>query len=161
MSIQTNSVVAIDYTLKNDAGQVIDSSQGKQPLHYLHGHGNIVPGLEEALTGKAAGDALAVSVPPEKGYGTRDEKRVFDVPRDKMPPDLKLEVGIQLAMQTKDGQTVPLTVASVQSDKITVDANHALAGKALHFDVQVREVRDATAEELTHGHVHGAGGVHG
>lgn len=161
MSIQTNSVVAIDYTLKNDAGEVIDSSQGKQPLHYLHGHGNIVPGLEEALTGKTAGDAVAVSVPPEKGYGARDEKRVFDVPRDRMPADLELQVGTQLAMQTKDGTTVPLTVAAVKPDKVTVDANHALAGQALHFDVQVRDVRPATAEELQQGHVDGPRGAHG
>ncbi|MDH5670930.1 MAG: peptidylprolyl isomerase [Myxococcales bacterium] len=160
MDIQNDSVVSIDYTLKGDAGDVIDSSEGREPLFYLHGHGQIVPGLEEALVGKRENDEVSVSVPAEKGYGPRDPQRVFQVPRDKMPADLELEAGVMLQMQTPDGGAVPLLVTEVLPDAVTVDANHMLAGATLHFQVTVRGVREATAAELSHGHVHGPGGSH-
>lgn len=155
MTIKADAVVSIDYTLKDDAGQVIDSSEGGEPLEYLHGHGNIVPGLEEALAGKTIGDEVKVSVPPARGYGERDPDRVFDVARDRLPADLEPEVGTMLGMQTPEGHTLPLTITEVTTETVTVDANHQLAGQTLHFEVSVRAVRDATAEELSHGHVHG------
>lgn len=158
MTIKADAVVSIDYTLKNDAGQVIDSSEGDEPLEYLHGHGNIVPGLEEALAGKAIGDQVKVSVPPERGYGRRDPERVFDVERSRLPDDLHPKVGTMLAMQTPEGHQVPLTITKVGTESVTLDANHQLAGETLHFEVSVRAVRDATAEELSHGHAHGPGG---
>jgi FKBP-type peptidyl-prolyl cis-trans isomerase SlyD len=160
MLIGENSVVAIDYTLKNEAGEVIDTSEGQQPLTYLHGHGNIVEGLEEALTGKGAGETISVSVSSEKGYGPRDPERVFDVPNDRLPSDLEPEVGLVVGMRTPDGQTLPLTISAVKNDCVTDDGNHALAGQTLHFEVEVRDVRAATADELAHGHVHGPGGEH-
>lgn len=160
MTIKTDAVVSIDYTLKNDAGEVIDSSQGAEPLQYLHGHGNIVPGLEQALAGKVTGDEVKVSVPPERGYGARDPQRVFDVDRSRLPGDLDPKVGTMLAMQTPEGHQVPLTITQVGAETVTVDANHQLAGETLHFEVAVRDVRDATAEELAHGHAHGPGGAH-
>jgi FKBP-type peptidyl-prolyl cis-trans isomerase SlyD len=154
MTIKANSVVSIDYTLKNDDGQVIDSSSGGDPLKYLHGHSNIVPGLESALAGKAAGESVKVSVPPAEGYGEHDPERVFDVARDRLPEDLDPQVGTMLGMQTPEGHTLPLTITKVTTESVTVDANHQLAGQTLHFEVEVREVRDATAEEVSHGHVH-------
>lgn len=162
MTIKKDAVVALEYTLKNDAGDVIDSSSDSgEPLHYLHGHGNIVPGLERALSGKAVGDAVAVVVSPEDGYGEHDPAGVLTVTRTQLPEDLEPEVGMMLAMQSPDGRTLPLTVTAVTDDGVTLDANHPLAGQTLHFDVTVRMVRDATAEELEHGHVHGPGGAHG
>jgi FKBP-type peptidyl-prolyl cis-trans isomerase SlyD len=159
-TIKANSVVSIDYTLRGDDGNVIDSSDGAEPLFYLHGHGNIVPGLEAALTGKASGDSLDVVVQPQDGYGARDPERVIDVPRDRMPEDLTPEVGQVIGMQTPGGHTIPLTIVSVAEETVKLDANHALAGETLHFSVTVREVRSATEEELAHGHVHGPGGAH-
>lgn len=160
MNIQNDSVVTIDYTLKNDAGEVLDSSQGAGPLHYLHGHENIVPGLERALSGKSVGDVLDVVVSPEEGYGTRDPERVVNIEREKLPPDLEPEVGMMLAMQTPDGHSIPVQVTAVSGRDVTMDANHELAGQTLHFHVEVRSVREATGEELSHGHVHGPGGHH-
>ena len=154
MTIQNDSAVSIDYTLKDDTGEVLDTSEGASPLWYLHGHQNIVPGLEEALTGKAEGDSVSVTVPPDRGYGERDEERVFQVNRSRMPEDLELEEGIMLRMQGPDGASIPLVVTKVEEDTVTVDANHALAGKTLHFEISIRTVRDATKEELEHGHVH-------
>jgi len=158
MTIKTNSVVSIDYTLHNDQGELLDSSDGRTPLDYLHGHGNIVPGLEAALTGKDSGDTLDVSLSPAEGYGERDPQRVIQVPRTRLPDDLEPEVGMMLGMQTPDGQTLPLTVTEVTGDTITVDGNHQLAGENLHFKVSVRSVREATPEEVQHGHVHGPDG---
>ncbi|MGD8863600.1 MAG: peptidylprolyl isomerase [Myxococcales bacterium] len=158
MTIKADAVVSIDYTLKNDAGEVLDSSEAGSPLDYLHGHRNIVPGLEAALSGKSEGDTVKVSVPPSEGYGERDPERIFEVARDRLPDGLDPKVGTMLGMQTPEGHTLPLTITKVTPDLVTVDANHQLAGQTLHFEVNVRGVRDATAEELAHGHVHGPGG---
>ena len=160
MTIKADAVVSIDYTLKNDAGEVIDSSEGGEPLEYLHGHGNIVPGLEDALVGKVTGDEVTVSIPPERGYGQHDPERVFDVDRSRLPDDLEPEVGTMLAMQTPEGHNVPLTITKVSAQTVTLDANHQLAGETLHFEGAVRSVREATAQELSHGHVHGPGDSH-
>lgn len=157
MIIENNKVVSIDYKLCGDDGQVIDSSEGREPLAYLHGCGNIVSGLEEVLTGKAVGEAVKVSIPPEKGYGVRDEAKLVEVPKEKLQNPAQIEPGMQFQAETPEGPQV-FTVAKVGDTSVTLDANHPLAGATLNFDVTVREVRDATEEEKTHGHVHGPGG---
>jgi FKBP-type peptidyl-prolyl cis-trans isomerase SlyD len=158
MQVTNRKVVTIDYTLTDEKGEVLDSSKGSEPLAYLHGAGNIVPGLETALEGKSAGDVLKVTVTPEEGYGARDEELVQPVPRDRFPIE-DVEVGMQFEAKG-DGGTQLVTVVAVTDEAVTVDANHPLAGVPLTFDVTVVDVRDATLEELKHGHVHGEGGHH-
>ncbi|MES2908117.1 MAG: peptidylprolyl isomerase [Pseudomonadota bacterium] len=159
MQIAQDSVALIDYTLTNDAGEVIDSSNGGEPLAYLHGHHNIIPGLEKALLGKTVGDSLKVSIAPAEGYGELNESLVEQVPADLFQGVDQIEIGMQFHAQTGTGMQV-ITVTDVQGDMVTVDGNHPLAGQTLHFDVTVKEVRAASKEELEHGHVHGAGGHH-
>ncbi len=159
MQVAKNKVVSINYTLTDDAHNVIDSSDGDEPLTYLHGSNNIIPGLENALTGKSVGDKLKVTVAPEEAYGERVEDMVQVVPRDRFEPDAELEVGMQFQTPTDDSVSV-VTITKVDADSVTVDANHPLAGLTLLFSVEVVDVRDASAEELSHGHVHGAGGHH-
>ncbi len=159
MQIAQDSVALIDYTLTNDAGDVIDSSKGGEPLAYLHGHRNIIPGLENALVGKVVGDSLKVSVAPAEGYGELNPELLETVPRNLFQGVDNIEVGMQFQAQTAQGMQV-ITVKAVDGDEVTVDGNHPLAGQTLHFDVTVTEVRAATGEELEHGHVHGVGGHH-
>ena len=159
MSIETNHVVSIHYTLKGDAGEVIDSSAGGEPLAYLHGHGNLVPGLERELTGKNAGDKLQVKISPADGYGEYDPQLVQRVPRRALKGVGNVRVGMRLHAQTDHGPK-PVTVTQITGDMVTLDGNHPLAGKNLNFDVEIAAVRAATEEELSHGHVHGAGGHH-
>ena len=159
MTITRDSVVTIHYTLKDDQGAVIDSSASGEPLAYLHGHGNIVPGLERELTGRNAGDKLSVSVGPPEGYGEYDKELVQSVPRRALRGIKDVQPGMHLHAQTEAG-TRTVTVTRVQGDMVTLDANHPLAGKNLNFDIQIEDVRQATAEELSHGHVHGPGGHH-
>jgi FKBP-type peptidyl-prolyl cis-trans isomerase SlyD len=159
VSIETNHVVSIHYTLKGDAGEVIDSSAGGEPLAYLHGHGNLVPGLERELTGKNAGDRLQVKISPADGYGEYDPQLVQRVPRRTLKGVGNVRVGMRLHAQTDHGPK-PVTVTQISGDMVTLDANHPLAGKNLNFDVEIAAVRAATEEELSHGHVHGAGGHH-
>jgi FKBP-type peptidyl-prolyl cis-trans isomerase SlyD len=159
MHVAKNAVVLIDYTLTDDLGNVIDTSAGRTPLAYLHGAGNIISGLEDALEGRLAGDELSVSIPPEQGYGVWNEELVQDVPRDQFEGGGRLEVGMQFQAQNQHGIQV-VTVTQIDNDTVTVDANHPLAGQTLNFDVTICEIRAASAEELTHGHVHGPGGHH-
>lgn len=159
MEIAADRVVLIHYTLKDDAGAVIDSSAGAEPLAYIQGHGNLVAGLEKALEGKQDGDAVAVSVAPADGYGKRDAALVQRVPKRAMQGSGEIKKGMQFQARTDDGMRM-FTVTAVVGDMVTLDGNHPLADKTLHFDVQVVNVRAATAEELEHGHVHGAGGHH-
>jgi FKBP-type peptidyl-prolyl cis-trans isomerase SlyD len=159
MVIGQDSVVTFHYTLKDDAGQVIDQSSPADPLAYLHGHGNIVPGLERELTGRDAGDKLSVTVLPAEGYGEYDKALVQQVPKRSLQGIPHLKVGTQLQAQTPHGTRV-FTVTRLVSDMVTLDGNHALAGKTLHFEVEIADVRHATEEELAHGHVHGTGGHH-
>jgi FKBP-type peptidyl-prolyl cis-trans isomerase SlyD len=159
MKIAHEKVVSIHYTLKNNEGTVLDSSSGSDPLAYLHGFGNIIPGLENALEGKETGEKLAVTVEPEQGYGARDEQLVQAVPRSAFKGVDDLAPGMQFQAQGPQGARL-VVVTQVAQDVVTVDANHPLAGQTLHFDVEVSEVRDATAEELEHGHVHGPHGHH-
>lgn len=156
MQIAKNAVVAIDYTLTDGEGQVLDTSQGRGPLAYLHGAGNIIPGLENALEGKAEGDKVNVSVPPEEGYGQRDESLIQAVPKKMFAETAEPEPGMQFQAQGPDGARV-LTILKVEDDQVTVDANHPLAGQELNFDVAVVNVREASEEELEHGHVHEPG----
>ena len=158
MLVDADKVVLIHYTLTDDSGEVLDTSSGREPLAYLHGKGNIIPGLESALMGKKAGEKLNVQVEPAEGYGERDEQLVQDVPRQAFENVGEVNPGMQFQAQTPQGQTRIVTVTQVADDVVTVDANHPLAGARLTFDVEITEVRDATAEELAHGHVHGPGG---
>jgi len=153
MQIDKHAVVTIDYTLTNEQGEVIDTSKNSQPLAYLHGTGNIIPGLEEALEGKSSGDEVEVSIPPEKAYGEHDEQLKQVVPRDRFEGVEQLEVGMQFQAQTEGGARI-VTISGIDGDDVTVDANHPLAGETLHFEVAVRDVREATADEIEHGHVH-------
>ena len=159
MEIAADRVVLIHYTLKDDAGSVLDTSAGAEPLAYIQGHGNLVSGLEKALEGKRDGDTLAVSVAPADGYGTHDAALIQRVPKRAMQGAGEIKKGMQFQARTDDGMRM-FTVTAVVGDMVTLDGNHPLADKTLHFDVQVVSVRDATAEELEHGHVHGAGGHH-
>jgi FKBP-type peptidyl-prolyl cis-trans isomerase SlyD len=157
MNVAKDKVVSIDYTLTGKDGQLIDTSQGRGPLEYLHGAGNIIPGLEQALEGKAQGEQVNVSVPPEHAYGTRDDRMVQAVPRAAFQGAQEIRPGMQFQAQTNGGPRL-ITVVAVAGDQVTIDANHPLAGQTLNFDVNVVGVREATQEELSHGHVHGPGG---
>jgi len=157
MQIESNSVVTLHYTLKDNDGKLIDQSDDGSFL-YLHGAMNIISGLENALTGKAAGDELSVSVKPEEGYGVKDPERIQEVPKEMFEGADDIQVGIQFHAQSPEGQEMVVTVTEVKDDVVVIDGNHALAGVDLNFDVKVIEVRDASEEEVTHGHVHGPHG---
>jgi FKBP-type peptidyl-prolyl cis-trans isomerase SlyD len=159
VQVAADNVVLIHYTLKDDNGEVIDSSAGGDPLAYIQGHGNLVSGLEKALEGKQNGDKVVVSVPPEQGYGKHDAKLIQRVPKRSLQGAGQIKKGMQFQARTDDGVRV-FTVTAVVGDMVTLDGNHPLADKTLHFDVDVLEVREATSEELEHGHVHGPGGHH-
>ena len=159
MQITKNAVALIEYELTDDAGEVIDTSKGGEPLAYLHGAGNIVPGLESELEGKASGDEFKVRITPENGYGDRHDEMVQDVPRTQFPEDTEVKPGMQFQAQGPQGVQI-VTIVGVEGDTVKLDANHPLAGVHLSFEIKVVEVREATAEELEHGHVHGAGGHH-
>jgi FKBP-type peptidyl-prolyl cis-trans isomerase SlyD len=157
MQIEARKVVTLNYTLTDSEGNVIDQSTDSS-FAYLHGASNIIPGLENALAGKSAGDSLNVSVEPSEAYGERDPEKTQSVPRNMFPEDTEIEVGMQFHAQGPGGETLVVTIAGVEGDTITVDGNHPLAGIPLNFAVEVIEVRDASEEELDHGHVHGPGG---
>ncbi|MEC7121044.1 MAG: peptidylprolyl isomerase [Pseudomonadota bacterium] len=155
-TIQKDQVVSFHYTLTDEQGTVIDKSDG-QPLVYLHGANNIIPGLENALVGKVAGDKLQVSVAPEDGYGEYQPEMVQEVPRQMFQGVDQIQVGMQFQAQTDDGIQV-VTVKDVTDESVFVDGNHPLAGQSLNFDVEIVDVRAASEEELQHGHAHGVGG---
>ncbi|MFB6260293.1 MAG: peptidylprolyl isomerase, partial [Thiohalorhabdaceae bacterium] len=152
-----NRVVSIDYTLKDNDDQVIDTSEGREPLAYIHGVGQIIPGLENALEGKEPGADVSVTINPEEGYGERDESMVLNVPREQFEGAESIEPGMQFQAETDEGVRI-LTVLEAGDQEVTVDGNHPLAGITLNFDVSVQDVREAEQEELDHGHVHGPGG---
>ena len=157
MQIEENKVVKIEYTVKTEEGVLVDTSEGNEPLAYLHGHKNIIPGLENALVGKDVEDELSVTVTPEEAYGERHEQLIKEVPMQAFQGVDKVEPGMQFNAESPQGPQL-ITVTKVDGDTVTVDGNHPLAGVTLNFDVKVVEVRDASEEELSHGHVHGAGG---
>ena len=158
MKIAKERVVLFHYTLKNDEGEVLDTSEGEAPMAYLHGELNIVEGLEKAMEGKEAGDKFDVSVEPAEAYGEYDESLVQPIPKEQFG-DHPVEAGAQFHAETAIGPRV-VTVITIEDDQVVIDANHALAGENLHFNIEVVEVREATKEELDHGHVHGPGGHH-
>ncbi|KRW62643.1 FKBP-type peptidyl-prolyl cis-trans isomerase [Pseudomonas sp. TTU2014-080ASC] len=160
MLIAANKAVSIDYTLTNDAGEVIDSSEGAAPLVYLHGASNIIRGLEKALEGKQAGDELNVSVEPEEAYGEFSPELVATLNRSMFEGVDELEVGMQFHASAPDGGMQIVTIRELDGDDVIVDGNHPLAGQRLNFKVKVVSVRDASAEEVAHGHIHGEGGHH-
>ncbi|MCF7968223.1 MAG: peptidylprolyl isomerase [Methylococcaceae bacterium] len=159
MQIANNKVVSIHYKLTNDDGDILDSSEGQEPLAYLHGLGNIIPGLENALSGRALGDKFSVTVAPADGYGERDNEMVQSVPKSAFQGVDQILPGMQFQAQSPEGMQL-VTVIDVDGDEVILDGNHPMAGITLTFDVEVTEIRDATAEELEHGHVHGPGGHH-
>jgi FKBP-type peptidyl-prolyl cis-trans isomerase SlyD len=159
MQIASDAVVSIHYTLTSDSGETLDSSAGGEPLAYLHGKGNLIPGLESALTGKQPGDKLQVKLSPAEGYGEYDKGLLQTVPRRSFKGVGNVQVGMQFQVQSPQGPR-SVTVTRLAGDMVTVDGNHPLAGKNLHFDVEVTEVRPASEEELAHGHVHGPGDHH-
>jgi len=158
--VEVDTVVSIHYSLSLDSGQKVDSSSGGEPLDYLHGHGNIVPGLEVELTGRTIGESVKTRVAPENGYGERDPARIQTVPRSVFPDDLEMAEGMRLNAQDDKGVPIQMQVTAIQEDEVTVDLNHPLAGEGLNFEVEVVQVRAATQEELAHGHVHGPGDSH-
>jgi FKBP-type peptidyl-prolyl cis-trans isomerase SlyD len=160
MKVAADLVVSIDYTLKDDAGEILDGSDGDGPLHYLHGHENIVPGLEAALNGRSVGDTLNVIVPPEEGYGVQDDTLIFEVPRKELPDDVDPEIDMNLGLMSDDGHVLHARICEVNEETVKLDANHELAGETLHFSVKILEIRAATQEELEHGHVHDPSGHH-
>jgi len=160
MKVEKDKVVLMHYTLKNDAGDVIDSSDGGDPLPFLQGHGNIIPGLESALEGSKVGDKLDVSIKPEEGYGERMKDAIQEIPSSALKGVDEVKVGMQLQSQDKDGNSFLVSVTKIEDDKITVDGDHPLAGQTLHFSVSIESIRKAESEELSHGHVHADGQHH-
>jgi FKBP-type peptidyl-prolyl cis-trans isomerase SlyD len=159
LTVQNGQVVSMEYTLKVD-GVVTDSSEGGEPLEYVHGAGNIIPGLEREITGMVVGDSKNVIVVPAEGYGEEDKSAFMDVPRDQFPGEIPMKVGTELQVQNKAGQPMFARISQVGEQSVRLDLNHPLAGKELHFSVKVVGLREATAEEKDHGHVHGAGHHH-
>ena len=153
MQIKDNCVVAMHYTLTNDQGQVLDSSEGREPLKFLQGAHNIIIGLEKAMEGKSVGDAFDVTVEPEEAYGVRHEQMIQKVPKSAFQGVDNIAVGMSFQAQTEHGP-VPVKITEVVDDVVTVDGNHELAGERLHFKVSIEEVREATKEELEHNHAH-------
>jgi len=158
MQVSEQKVVTMNYEVADDQGQLIDRSEEGGPLAYIHGNGQLIPGLETALEGRGKGDKVAVDVPPEQGYGERDEEGVQTVARNQFDDSVEIEVGMQFEAQDDDEGHQIVTVVAVDGENITLDTNHPLAGKNLRFEVEILDVRDASAEELSHGHVHGPGG---
>ena len=159
MKIEKNKVVQIHYTLTNDDGQTMDSSRQGQPLPYIHGIGNLIPGLEAELEGKEVGDKLLAVIKPADAYGEWDAGKQHVVPKSGFQGDEELTVGMRVQVNTGQQQAVAM-VTNIEEENVTLDLNHPLAGMTLHFDVEIMGIRDADQEELDHGHVHGPGGHH-
>lgn len=157
-TVEDGKVVFIHFTLTNAEGDVIDSSDGNEPLIYLHGADNIVPGLEAELAGKKVGDKVKAVIPPEEGYGMREPGASQQVPRDEFPPDMEIEVGMPFHAETGDGHMLTVWVTNITPEFVELDMNHPLAGETLHFDVEIVRIREATAGEMEHGHPHGDDG---
>ncbi len=153
-TIRDGKVAGLSFVLKDDDGDTIDGADADDPLLYLHGAGNLVPGIEDALNGKAVGDSIKVSVPPEAGYGPREDVEPQAVPRGAFPEEVELEIGMPFWVEADDGAELELFVVAIDDDEVMVDVNHPLAGMTLHFEATVLSIRDATAEEREHGHPH-------
>ena len=158
-SVQSDQVVSMEYTLKVD-GEVIDTSEGQEPLDFLAGHHNVILGLENEMLGMKVGDSKQVILSPANGYGEYDDQAFTEVERSEFPDDVPIKPGLEMHLTDDDGEPVYARVASVNGDRVRLDFNHPLAGKELHFNVKVVGLRAATTEELEHGHAHGAGHDH-
>ena len=156
MQIKNDQVVSIHYTLTSPSGEVLDSSEGKDPLAYLHGHSNIIPGLEKQLTGKSVGDKLIANVPAAEAYGEQNPDLIVDAQRSQFPDGVDLQPGMQFQAQTPQGPRIA-RITEIAGDKVTVDTNHPLAGVDLTFDVEITDIREAKPQEIEHGHVHAGG----
>lgn len=154
MSIQKDKIVEMHYTLKLDDGQVRDTSDGREPLKFLCGHGQIIPGLENELIGLKEGEEKTVRVAPEDGYGKKSEDMIHTVPLDQLPREIDPRVGEKLQAQTPEGHMIVGTITKVRPENVDIDFNHELADEHLNFNVKVVSVRDASNEELAHGHAH-------
>jgi FKBP-type peptidyl-prolyl cis-trans isomerase SlyD len=150
-------VVTMDYTLTVD-GEIVDSSEEEGPIEFLHGYGNIIPGLEAHLGGLAVGESLQVSVAAKDAYGEFDPEQIVDIPLDEFPEEICVEPGVELEMKDQEGDLLFARIVSVGKSRAKLDFNHPLAGKQLNFDVKIVALRPATPEELEHGHVHGSEG---
>jgi len=159
MKITKNAVVSLEYTLKNNEGVVLDSSEGREPLVYLHGVGALIPGLENKLEGLEKGAKSNIVVPTEDGYGTSKHELIQVVPKSGFQGDEEMKEGMQVQVETENGPLIA-TVSKIAGDDVTLDLNHPLADMVLHFDIEVKDLRNATEEEISHGHVHGEGGYH-
>ncbi len=158
--IKQGTVVSMTYLLKNDAGEELDRADKAEPFTYLHGAGQIVPGLEQALAGLLVGTKKTVKVAPEEGYGHLDENLRTVASKKQFPEGAELSVGMRFAADSGDGQPIVFTIVGLEGDQVALDGNHPLAGETLHFDVEIVAIRDATKEEMEHGHAHGPDGHH-
>ncbi len=159
-TVKKNKVVSIEYSVHTDEGALVDTTEGRAPLQYLHGSGHILPKLEAALEGMEVGESKEVMLEAEDAYGEKMDVEEEWIPIDVFPEGIQLEPGMALQGRTSEGQMVPLYVKKVEEERILVDYNHPLAGKRLNFDVEVQNVREATDEELSHGHAHSEGHHH-
>ena len=159
MKITANKVASIHYTLKDKNGELIDTSDGKPPLAYIHGVGNLIPGMEKALDGKSVGDQLSLVIDPAEAYGIRDEELVQVVPIENFPDRNHVKAGMRFVARSPEGSRQAV-ILLVEGENVTVDFNHPLADVELHFSVEVMDVREATEDELGHGHIHGEGCNH-
>ena len=157
LTIQKNSVVSIDYTLKNNEGTVIDTSSGRSPLTYMHGSGALIPGMENALEGKSEGDDFSISIEPTEAYGDHDKNLLHKVDRKELAHLPNLEIGMEIEVLA-DNDPMVMTIVEISDEDVVLDGNHPLAGQTLNFNIQVRNVREASDEEISHGHVHGPDG---
>jgi FKBP-type peptidyl-prolyl cis-trans isomerase SlyD len=160
-TVDDDTVVSLDYSLRLDSGEEIDSSSKDEPLQFIQGQEQIIPGLENALYGMVVGEEKNVTISPEEGYGEYDSENFLMMPRDSFPPDMALVVGERLVVRDSESdQEYPAYIAEVGDESVKLDFNHPLAGETLHFQVKITAIRDATSEELDHGHVHGPGHAH-
>lgn len=153
MAISKNQVVTIDYTLKDTEGGVMDSSEGREPLSFIQGTGMVIPGIEDAVSDKKEGDNFQTTIEPSEGYGEYNDELIFDLPKERLQGLEDVQVGMHVQAETKEGTQI-LTVKEIHDDSIIFDANHPLAGQTLFFDITIKDVREATSEELEHGHIH-------
>ena len=158
--IGKHSVVSLNYTLKNDAGDIMDTSEGRQPLIYLHGANSLIQGLEKELEGKAEGAKFNTTIAPDQAYGEIREELVQTIDKSAFQGVESVEPGMTFVAQGEGGHQQQVRITAVEGEQVTVDANHPMAGQTLHFEVEVIEVRDATAQEIEHGHVHAHGHDH-
>jgi len=157
--IETDSVVTVHYTGTLPDGEEFDSSRGGEPMTFLVGHKQMIPGFEEELMGASSGESREFTLPPERAYGERDDDAIQQVSREQFPEDMELKPGMMMAAQTDQGP-IPFTISEIDGNEITIDFNHQMAGKTLIFNVEIIEIRDATPDEIAHGHVHGPSGNH-